>query len=305
MMINNCKKCNVQYESNNEFSLYCSSLCRSRDRFIEIQCKKGIVRLWKENFNKFPDFYNNLELPKERLRNKCIICENEYIGFKKCCSNVCSTNLKKITTLKSTGAEHNFSKNSKSRKNMELKLMSEYGITNVFQRADVKEKLKNTWKEKYNVTNPTMNSEIKKKVRDTNVLRKNWLPLKKRDEFEIYCYHVRYFTDWNINKFAYKYWGSDYHINWNLYGDHLDHIYSKYEGFCDGIPAYIIGSFVNLRMIPAKDNLSKNTKSDIQKSELYERYDLFYKENIDIIKEIEKNFKEVSKYINDENKKNN
>ena len=304
-MIKNCKKCKSVYESYNEFSSYCSSLCRSRDRFIEIPYKKSVVRLWKDNYIKFPDFYNNLELTKERLKNKCMICEIEYIGFRKCCSNKCSIELKKSTTFKTTGADHNLSNKSKSRKNMEEKLMKEYGIINVFQRDDVKTKLKNTWIEKYGVSNPTMNSEVKKKVRNTNVSRKNWIPIEKRDEFEIYCYHVRYFTTWNINRFGYKYWGSDYHINWNLFGNHLDHIYSKYEGFIEGIPSYIIGSFINLRMIPAKENLTKHTRSDIQKSELYKRYDLFYKENLSIINEIEKNFKEVLKYINDENKKNN
>ena len=41
---------------------------------------------------------------------------------------------------------------------------------------------------------------------------------------------------------------------------HLDHIVPISKGFTDGIPPEKIGSFTNLRFIPAKDNMSKGHK---------------------------------------------
>lgn len=55
----------------------------------------------------------------------------------------------KETMLKNWGVEHNFNKNSKSRQEWEQRLFENEGITNVFQREDVKQKIKKTLKHKY------------------------------------------------------------------------------------------------------------------------------------------------------------
>lgn len=55
----------------------------------------------------------------------------------------------KKTMLENWGTEHNFSKNCESRKNWEKRLLENEGITNVFQREDVKEKIKKTIHERY------------------------------------------------------------------------------------------------------------------------------------------------------------
>jgi hypothetical protein len=53
---------------------------------------------------------------------------------------------------------------------------------------------------------------------------------------------------------------------------HIDHIFSIRDGFDFGVPANIIGSIVNLRMLSAKKNIKKYRKSDMSLENLYERY---------------------------------
>lgn len=55
----------------------------------------------------------------------------------------------KETMMKNWGTPHNFSKNCESRKKWEKRLKDEEGITNVFQRKDVIDKIKKTLNEKY------------------------------------------------------------------------------------------------------------------------------------------------------------
>lgn len=55
----------------------------------------------------------------------------------------------KKTMLENWGTEHNFNKNCKSRLEWEKRLLEEEGITNVFQREDVKKKIKKTMMDKY------------------------------------------------------------------------------------------------------------------------------------------------------------
>jgi hypothetical protein len=54
---------------------------------------------------------------------------------------------------------------------------------------------------------------------------------------------------------------------------HLDHIYSIRRGFADGVPATIIASVVNLRIIPQTVNNKKYSRCDITLKDLYERYE--------------------------------
>jgi len=51
-------------------------------------------------------------------------------------------------------------------------------------------------------------------------------------------------------------------------GYHLDHMYSISEGFKNNVSPELIASFVNLKMIPAKENIAKNYKCSITLDEL-------------------------------------
>lgn len=55
-------------------------------------------------------------------------------------------------------------------------------------------------------------------------------------------------------------------------GWHLDHIYSKQQGFIEGIPAEVIGHWVNLQLLPAEENRRKYMDCQISKDELLASY---------------------------------
>ena len=61
---------------------------------------------------------------------------------------------RKNTNLENSGFEHNFNRNHPSRIKWESDLLEKEGITNVFQREDVKEKSRNTFVEKYKLESP-------------------------------------------------------------------------------------------------------------------------------------------------------
>lgn len=53
---------------------------------------------------------------------------------------------------------------------------------------------------------------------------------------------------------------------------HVDHMFSKKEGFLNRIPPYIIGSIHNLEMICGYKNCGKREKCSISKEELFRRF---------------------------------
>lgn len=52
----------------------------------------------------------------------------------------------------------------------------------------------------------------------------------------------------------------------------VDHIFSVYQGFTDNIPAYIIGHWTNLRMLPLGENARKGARCDKTKDQLFEDF---------------------------------
>jgi len=106
----------------------------------------------------------------------CEICEIEFKHKQnRTCSAICAKKLKELSLIKSCGASHNFSRKSISRKKWEQKLLEEEGITNVFQREEVKNKSKKTLKKLYGVTHISKNDKIKerKKNKLEERIRKN------------------------------------------------------------------------------------------------------------------------------------
>lgn len=65
-----------------------------------------------------------------------------------------------------------------------------------------------------------------------------------------------------------------------LRGDnyHLDHIYTIIDGFNNNIPPEMVASPVNLQILTARNNMSKNGRSDMTKKMLYDLYYQFEKE---------------------------
>lgn len=57
---------------------------------------------------------------------------------------------------------------------------------------------------------------------------------------------------------------------------HLDHKYSRHQGFMDCILPQYIGHICNLEMIPGSKNTSKGSKCSITKDELFEKVEYYY-----------------------------
>jgi hypothetical protein len=98
-------------------------------------------------------------------------CKNCGIPFKhhqnQTCSVKCANELKEKTYMLTQGTRHNFCKNSKSRQAFEEKMFSDHGVKNVFQRADVKQKISSTIISRYGVDNISKYEKIKDKKRET------------------------------------------------------------------------------------------------------------------------------------------
>ncbi len=76
----------------------------------------------------------------------------------------------KKTCLKRYNVKHVFCKNSPVRKKWEQKLYNKYQITNIFQRDDIKIKIKSSNYKKYGVDNPMQNEKIFNKALKTRRL---------------------------------------------------------------------------------------------------------------------------------------
>jgi hypothetical protein len=271
-----CERCGSKYETNKKsFFNYCSTLCKSKDKFITIENGTGKpFKVWKANYQKYPDFYSSLNW-KNRMDNKCFVCGEEYKSFRMCCGKECSLVMKRQTTLNTTGSEHNLSRNSRSRSNMEENLMSLYGVNNVYQRDDVKEKLKQIWDLKYGFDNPSKYEKIKEKKRKEAERNGFWVPRDRWPVRKIYETNIQEITWSQMKKFARLKFGDDIwnrikesrklsHSEWLT----IDHKYSKNRGFLENVRPEIIGNICNLDVITFKENRNKWSECSITIEEL-------------------------------------
>jgi len=92
--------------------------------------------------------------------------------------------------------------------------------------------------------------------------------VKYKEGFELYYYLI-----WKNTNIVYKKYKNIIDINNSRSIDnHLDHIYSIYDGFKNNIPVYLMTCVSNLRIISSSKNVSKGKKSDITIEELFERF---------------------------------
>lgn len=300
-----CTHCNTEFDTDKSLIFYCTSTCKSRDRFLyltDLNDKK--YRVWKDNYLKFKEYYADPVKCKYGKQNLCLNCETEYIGFRKTCSKNCAKITKEKSTEKSTGAKHNLSKNSICIEERKNRLKQLYNIENIFQLQSVKNKIKNT----IGCENISQKLSVKIKKRKTFEDSGAWTKLEDKSAFEIYCHHVTIFTNLNLNRFAFGAWYKDWIKDWSFFNKHVDHIYSKFDGFKNKIPAHIIGSFINLQFVDYKVNLKKGRKSEITLDELLKSHEIFEKTNLIRIKSIYEKAEETFIYhqelLQNENTKN-
>lgn len=146
------------------------------------------------------------------------------------------------------------------------------GVQNVSQLASVKQKKKKTALLKYGVDNVSKANEIKNKIGVKAKAR--WAPFwdgvshQGKDQ---YVKKVSYLTDRNYRKYK--------HIldpeglrspQW-----HLDHLFSKSDGFRYQVDPAVVSHPANLRIISGSANSSKNFRSDISLQVLAERIEVW------------------------------
>jgi len=172
--------------------------------------------------------------------------------------------------------------------------MERYGVEHPQQNNLIREKTTKTNLERYGNNTPLCNNNVKQKGKETNLGRygtefisqskhhrkimeesNNWLPLEEYNNYKLYKREVLKYTNReptqlleNIENRGKSGMGGAYQ---------LDHRVSKFHGFKNGIPPYIIGNICNLEMIPWLDNVIKHRNSSITIEELFM---LFFKNYI-------------------------
>jgi hypothetical protein len=124
----------------------------------------------------------------------------------------------------------------------------------------LKEKYPDDWREKYKEAS----NRYRSRMEELGI----WIEISIIDDFKKYKTLVNRYTDESTL----------------FYGDllpnlksrskdfHLDHKYSMKMGFINDIPPEVIGSVVNLEILPAKLNSSKRAKCSITKQDLLNKY---------------------------------
>ena len=149
--------------------------------------------------------------------------------------------------------------------------LEKYGVNNVFELDEIKEKIKETNLQRYGFENPSQSDLIKTKKLKTGKENGYFYNYEQKRDFEIYRSRVDALSNEQFHKHFYE-------IPFSNLRDrdfHLDHIFSVKEGFDLCIPPIYIAHFSNLRVIPAKINVSKGIKSDKTKNQLFEDFELY------------------------------
>ena len=76
----------------------------------------------------------------------------------------------------------------------------------------------------------------------------------------------------NLNIHGVDKFGDNYKERIKLDGDHVDHIYSKFDGYINSVGPKIIGNIENLQLLNYRINTSKNKKSWLTLEQLYNKY---------------------------------
>lgn len=266
---------------------------RIKRRFFEI---RKIEYLWDENKEilenpvELSKFIGKLDIisfnGSYNHTGLCEKCDSETSfvsigrGFKKYCSKECINESRKDTNLEKYGGpspmacekvkskvkETNLEKygtvapiqNKQIMEKLKKTNLEKYGYENVFQVPEFKEKANKSRLERYGymftLQNPNNVENLKKYFKESG----RWYNYENYTKFELYKLEVsKYQTKFKdeISKLE------NFHLRGVAPNDyHLDHMFSKYEGFQQNIPAEKIGHICNLEMILGAKNLSKNKK---------------------------------------------
>jgi len=143
--------------------------------------------------------------------------------------------------------------------------------------AAISEKIQQTCIERYGVNSVFKLDRVKKRnselMYERNI-KNGGTPRERRDERRRYYDEVAIQTEKNWNEHFYKINPDRLERGPEL---HLDHIYSRQQGFMNGIAPEVIGHWTNLRLISRLENSSKRHRCDKTLEQLLED---FYSQNI-------------------------
>jgi hypothetical protein len=150
-----------------------------------------------------------------------------------------------------------------------------YRIKYPNQLTEIKEKIRGQLREtllkEYGVEHVINIPGVKEKIRETNEKNGNWMTEENIQNFKDYSKSVWRYTRKqplhmleNIELRG--------HANQGKY--HLDHKFSIFEGYKQGIPPEIIGNMINLEMILGRNNLKKQKKCSITLEELLKQFEV-------------------------------
>ena len=147
----NCKYCNKKLKTSSSFGVH-SKTCKSYKKILNSITKDVLSDLYINQKMSAVDIQKHFGLHSHFQIYKKLKEFNIPVSLKESCAK--SAKKREKTSLKNSGFKHNFCRNSPSRKAWEAKLLVEEGITNVFQRKDVKDKIKKSLVEKYKFESP-------------------------------------------------------------------------------------------------------------------------------------------------------
>jgi hypothetical protein len=142
--------------------------------------------------------------------------------------------------------------------------MEKYGTEYFYQTTEFKEKYKKTMLNKYGVDNYSKSEEFKSFLLNSGLKHDE----STKTKLELYRRECHRYTGYSYTK--YKNDLEKTYPRGNSY--HVDHIYSISEGFKNGIDPKIIGSIVNLQVIPSIINIKKQGDCWIELESLFELY---------------------------------
>jgi len=144
--------------------------------------------------------------------------------------------------------------------------LQKFGVEHYYQSDDFRNKYIQTCMDKFGVDNVWKSKYFKNLMIDKGI----YLSDEEKTEKQKYYLEVLKYTNRSYVEFF------DFINNENnrSIDFHLDHIYSIYDGFKNKIDPIILGSIINLQLLPAKINIKKNKNSWITLDELNERYNL-------------------------------
>ena len=149
-------------------------------------------------------------------------------------------------------------------------MMKRYGVEHALRSEHIRKKARKTTLRNHGVTNPSKSPTLMKKMKETRLSRGSYRSPEEIPDMECYYLQVALYTEESWKCHYNKINPKGLPRGKNQY--HLDHIFSRIDGYRNNIPPEIIGHWSNLQMLDYRANAKKNRNSSISVDLLIERY---------------------------------